>query len=232
MGDFFERVVAEPLRDVFERLLDFLPNLLTSVVVLAAGFLAAWALKFVTVRLLRMIKMDRMAERSGVAQALQRGGIREPVTGLVGRLIYWITAIVAAVLALDALRIPAVKEFLGRFFLYLPNVFAAVAVIVLGYMIGNFIGRTALIASVNAGIKVSGLIGKFVKLTIFLLTASMALELLGIGKETILIAFAAIFGGVVFAFALAFGLGGKDIAKTYIENRLKGGEKKDDIEHI
>jgi hypothetical protein len=60
----------------------------------------------------------------------------------------------------------------------------------------------------------------------------MALEQLGIGRGTIVIAFAVMFGGVVLALALAFGLGGKDIAKEYIEKKIKGEEKKDNIEHL
>jgi hypothetical protein len=65
-----------------------------------------------------------------------------------------------------------------------------------------------------------------------MLALTMALEQLGIGKETIVIAFAVMFGGAVLALALAFGLGGKDIAKEYIEKKIKGEEKKDNIEHL
>ena len=77
----------------------------------------------------------------------------------------------------------------------------------------------------NAGFKASGLIGKFVKLTVFLLLAvTMALEQLGIGRGTIIIAFAIIFGGIVLALAIAFGLGGRNIAKDYLEKKLLKGE--------
>jgi hypothetical protein len=130
------------------------------------------------------------------------------------------------------LNIPAIEGILERFILYLPNIFVAVLILFLGYFLGNFVGRASLIAAVNAGFKLSGLIGKFVKLTIFLLTTTMALEQLGIGKETIVIAFAILFGGVILALAIAFGLGGRDIAKEYLEKKLKGEEKKDDISHL
>jgi hypothetical protein len=63
----------------------------------------------------------------------------------------------------------------------------------------------------------------------------MALEQLGIGKETIVIAFAIVFGGIVLALAIAFGLGGKDTAQQYIDKKLKGQEeeeKKDEISHL
>jgi hypothetical protein len=85
---------------------------------------------------------------------------------------------------------------------------------------------------VNAGIKLSGLIGKIVKLSVFLLALTMALEQLGIGRGTIVIAFSIILGGVVIALAIAFGLGGKDIAREYLEKKIRCEEKKDDISHL
>ncbi len=60
----------------------------------------------------------------------------------------------------------------------------------------------------------------------------MALEQLGIGRGAITVAFAILFGGVVLALALAFGLGGKDIAREYLEKKIKGGDKENGIEHM
>lgn len=135
-------------------------------------------------------------------------------------------------MAVRALQMPTIERLFERFLLYLPHVFVAAMILLFGYILSNFFGRAALIASVNAGIKVSGLIGKFVKFTVFMLDATMALEQLGIGRETVIIAFAIVFGGIVFALAIAFGLGGKDMAKDYMEKRLFKEEEKDDIEHL
>jgi hypothetical protein len=135
------------------------------------------------------------------------------------------------IMGLDALRIPAVERLLSEFWLYLPNVITAGMIVIAGYLLGNFLGRASLIAAVNAGLPISGLVGKFVKFTVFIMAATMALELLGIGEYTVLIAFAIVFGGVVLALSIAFGFGGRDAAKDYIEKmREKKGE--DDIQHI
>ena len=135
------------------------------------------------------------------------------------------------IISLSSLNVPAIERLLERFFLYLPDLFVAVIILLIGYVLGNFFCRAALIASVNAGIRFSGLVGKLVKFTVFILSATMALEQLGIGKGTIIIAFAIIFGGVVFALCIAFGLSKRDIAKEYLEKKVKG-EEKDEIEHI
>jgi len=163
---------------------------------------------------------------------IKKGGVKEPLSLILSRFISWITIISFSILSLRSLNVPVIERILERFILYLPNVFVAAVILFLGYLLGNFLGRAALIASVNAGIKLSGLIGRFVKLTIFLLAVTMALEQLGIGRETIVIAFAIIFGGIVLALAIAFGLGGRDTAKDYIEKKVKGEEKKDEISHL
>jgi hypothetical protein len=101
-----------------------------------------------------------------------------------------------------------------------------------GYLLSNFLGRAALIASVNAGLKIAGLIGKLVKMTVLILAVTMSLEQLGVGSGTVIIAFAILFGGFVLALSIAFGLGGRDIAKEYLEKKMRGDEKKDEISHL
>jgi small-conductance mechanosensitive channel len=164
---------------------------------------------------------------------LKRGGIKEPISLIISRIIGWLTIISFSILSLRSLSVPAIERILEKFILYLPNVFVAAVILFLGYLLGNFLGRATLVAAVNAGIKLSSLIARLVRLTVILLALTMALEQLGIGKGTIVIAFSMILGGVVLALAIAFGLGGRDIAKEFLEKKIKGEEeKKDDISHL
>jgi hypothetical protein len=227
-----KNLFIEPLKHFIERIMSFLPNLLTSLVLIIAGLIIAWLLKNVVTKISGLLKIDVLSEKIGIVQILHRGGIKEPLSGLVSRLIYWIVLISFIIMGLDALKMLAVESLLERFLLYLPNVIVACIITLLGYLLGNFLGRAALIAAVNAGLSFSGLIGKFIKFTVFLLAASMALELLGIGKNTVLIAFAVVFGGVVLALSIAYGLGGRDAARDHIEKILKQKEDEDEITHI
>jgi len=232
MNNLLDRVVMEPFDRFIERLLTFLPDIMTAVLVLAAGIVLGFILKSLFLRVFHAIKIDRLSERSGAVEMMKKGGVKEPISAILARLIGWLTVISFVILSLRSLNIPAVERILERFILYLPNLFVAGIIVFLGYFLSNFLGRAALIAAVNAGFKLSGMMARSVKLTIFLLTATMALEQLGIGRETIIIAFAVIFGGVVFALSLAFGLGGRDIAKEFLEKKIRGEEKKDDINHL
>lgn len=229
--NILQKVIIEPFERFWDKVLQFLPNFLASILILIVGIIFGIILKGLFLRLFKAISLDKFSEKSGVVELLRKSGIKDSVSVLISKIIGWITIIIFAIISMRALDLPVVERLFERFLLYLPNVFVAALILLFGYLLGNFFGRAVLIASVNAGIKFSGLIGKFVKFTVFILSATMALEQLGIGRGTIIIAFAIIFGGVVLAFAIAFGLGGRDIAKEYLEKKLKG-EERDDIEHL
>ncbi len=232
MNNFLQRVIIEPFDRFLEKVLNFLPDLLSSILIFISGILLGLILRTIFLRFFRAIRLDKFSERSGIAEMLKKGGIKEPISLISSRIIGWLTIISFSILSLRSLNIPVIERILENFILYLPNVFVAAVILLFGYLLSNFLGRAALIAAVNAGIKLSGLIGKLVKLTVFLLALTMALEQLGIGRGTIVIAFAIIFGGIVLALAIAFGLGGRDIVKEYLEKKIKGEEKKDEISHL
>ncbi len=227
-----DTVFIEPIKRFVERVAGFLPSLLTGVVIIIVGVIIAWILRTIVTRISLFLRIDKLSDRLGIMQILQKSGYREPLSRIFGQMVYWIVLLSFVIIGLDALKIPAVENLLTVFLLYMPNIVLACIVVMVGYLLGNFFGRAALIASVNAGLAISGLVGKFVKFTVFIMAATMALELLGIGKDTVLIAFAIVFGGVVLSLSLAFGLGGRDAAKDYIEKMR--GEKKDEneIHHI
>jgi hypothetical protein len=240
MKNIIERLFVEPFQNFYENILQYLTNIMSFAVIFLAGLLLALILKLMALHFFRLIKVDALSERAGVTEMLGKGGIREPVSSLVSRLVGWITIAVFFIIALSALAVPEVEHLLRTFFLYLPNVVAAVVILFVGYLLSNFLGRASLIAAVNADIRGSRIIGRLVKLGVFLLAVTMALEQLGLGKDTIIVTFAIIFGGVVLALSLAFGIGGQEAARKFLEKKFNEEEhvaegeqdKDDEITHV
>lgn len=230
--NLYETVILEPFQIFYEKVVQFLPNFITSIFILIVGIALGFLLKNILSRLFTAIGIDKASEKSGAMELLKKGGVTEPFSALLSRIIGWITVIIFAGISMSSLQIPSVKTLFERFLFYLPNIFIALLILLFGYLLGNFFGRAALIASVNAGVRFSNLIGKFVKYLILILSATMALEQLGIGKGTIVITFAIIFGGIVLALAISFGLGGRDLAKDYLEMKIKCEKKKDEIDYL
>ena len=234
MKSFIDKVLIEPVREAVQKLVAFLPSLLTGIVVFAVGLVLAWLVKLLAVRMVKLLKLDTAFDRSGVTEALHKMAVRDTPAKLVGRMFFWLVAFIFFVLALSVMRVPVIDQLLERFLLYLPNIFVALVVLAIGWFLGNFVGRAALIASVNAGFKAAGPLSKGIKGVILLFAFVMAFEQLGIGRSTVIAAFAIVFGGAVLALALAFGLGGRDLARTFLEKRLKknGNTDGDDLKHL
>jgi hypothetical protein len=234
MNSFIDRILIQPLEEVLRKIVAFLPSLLTGIVVFAAGLVLAWLVKLLVVRVIKLLKLDAAFDRSGVTEALQKMAVKDTPAKLMGRMFFWLVACIFFVFALSVMRVPVIDRLLERFLLYLPNVFVALVVLAIGWFFGNFLGRAALIASVNAGFKAAGPLSKGVKSTILLFAFVMAFEQLGIGRSTVIAAFAIVIGGAVLALALAFGLGGRDLARTFLEKRLKknGNADRDGLKHL
>ena len=234
MKSFIDKVVVEPFREVWQKLVAFLPNLLAGIVVFAIGLVLAWLVKALVIKIIKLAKLDAAFARSGLTEALQKMAVRDTPAKLVGRMFYWLVAFIFFILALKVMKVPVIDQLLEKLVLYLPNVFVALIILTIGWLLGNFLGRAALIASVNAGVKLSSQLSRGVKGLIMVFALVMAFEQLGIGRKTMVAAFTIAFGGIVLALALAFGLGGKDQARTFLEKRFKknGSAGPDDLKHL
>lgn len=216
----------------YRKLLEFLPNFVTALILLLVGIGLAKILGLVFLRVFRAVNVDGFWDRAGIREVLVRGGIKRPPSVELSRTIYWLTVLIFMVIALNALQIPVIEAVLARFFLYLPNVFLAILILFTGYVLSSFFGRAVLIALVNSGVQEAGLIARAVRFAIFVFAVTMALEQLDIGKLSVLIAFTILFGGIVLAFAIAFGLGGQHYVKAYLERRMKEKGEREEEDHI
>jgi len=134
---------------------------------------------------------------------------------------------------LAALEIAALQEELSRLFQVLPQLFVAVIILFVGLLIANFVSRATLLAAVNADSPSPRLISAMVRFVIITLAGTMALERVGLGRGVILVAFSAFFGAIMLGLALAFGLGGRDLARRVLERRfLEKKEEDQGISHL
>jgi hypothetical protein len=104
-------------------------------------------------------------------------------------------------------------------------------------LLAIFLAQGALIAAVNAQLRGAHFIATLIRWGVLIFTAATVLTQLGIAKEMVVAAFSIAFGGVVLALALAFGLGGRDLARELLERRLRSEkdqqeEEKDEISHL
>ena len=233
-NDVLAGVIQETLAGFRQELAGFGPRLLAMAVILVAGFLVSGGLRFVLSIALRRLGFDRLAERAGLAHALRKLGFAaEPSRALAAGTAFLVLAFFV-LLALGSLDLGLARELVSQSFTYLPQVLVAVALLVLGAVIAGFVRRGVLIAAVNAGLPSARLLAGFAQSALLVLFGAMALEHLGVGRQIILVSFTILFGGVVFAASLAFGLAGRDLARELLERLARKGEppREDPLRHL
>ena len=203
----------------------FLPKLIGAVIIFVVGLLIAKLIKMMVVKLLRLVRFDSAAEKTGVKDFLEKGNITRTSSEIVGGLIYWFVMILAIIASLDAMGLPIVSDILNDIFLYIPNVVAAIIVLVLGFLLGSLLSAVVRTAASNAGLATPEGMGKTALYAVVFFSVSVALIQLGIGEEIVASAFTIAFGAAALALALAFGLGGKEVAADYLKRMLEENKK-------
>lgn len=133
---------------------------------------------------------------------------------------------------MNTLSIPGAPGATGILMSFLPRVLSVLFILVVGLLTANFVGQTALIVAVNAGLPEARFLGRAARWAVLLFTFATALTEIGIGLNMVLIAFGVTFGGLILALALAFGLGAQELARQVLERRLRREDGQDAHETI
>lgn len=225
----WERFVSEltkATQEIVAGVGQFLPRLMVMLIIVGIGWAIAYVAKSTLRSLLRLAKFDKISEHTGAAQLLNKAALPTS-TELLSRLVFWVAWIGFILIGVSVLGIVGLQEHVGQFLAYLPRVFVALFVLFAGLLAASFFSRAALLAAVNADLPSPGLISSLIRVLLVVCTVSMFFEELGLGERTILVAFALLFGALMLGLAIAFGLGGKDLARQFLERRFDRGKDRE-----
>lgn len=234
----FIDMLFEPINEFLRGFISFLPGLLAMLFILILGFISAWIVRIVLLRIFKVINFDIWCDRVGLTAIIRKGDVWAKPSEVFGRILFWFLIILFLMIGLSALQLKTIDGLIAQFFLYIPRAFSALLILIVGYIFAGFVSRAVLIAAVNSGYHYAKILAEAVRLLFVVLILAMSLEQLQIAPGIVMAAFSIIFGGIVLALAIAFGVGGIDAAKRIIE---RGGEerreeKKEevgrDIEHL
>src|SRR5207248_3367679 len=219
MWQNFIRELARTMDEIVGSLGRFLPRFLEMLLILLVGWIIAYVLKVIVRSLLKIARFDRLSEHTGTTQLL-RGAALPSLTELVSRFVFWVAWFGFILLGINVLGVIGIEQHVASFFGFLPRLFAALFILFFGLLAASFFSRASLLSAVNADVPSPRLISWAVRTMIILFVVSMAFEELGVGSHTVIVAFTLTFGALMLGLALAFGLGGKDLAKRYLERRF------------
>jgi signal transduction histidine kinase len=151
---------------------------------------------------------------------------------VLSRFVFWVAWLGFILLGVSVLGILGLQEQIARFFLFLPRLFVAMFILFFGLLAASFFSRAVLLAAVNANMPSPRVLSLAVRSIIVVFVFSIVFEELGVAEQTMLVAFGIAFGALMFGLAIAFGIGGRDLAQRFLEEkfvRRKNEENEDEL---
>lgn len=211
-------ITVEKLQDLWGGFLNFIPELIGAIIVFVVGWIiAAWIGKIVT-EVLKRAKFDKIFEKTKWDEAFEKADFKMDMSSFLGNLVKWILVIVFLSAAVEILGLTQFAIFLGTIVAWLPNLVVAAAIFVVGVIIADFAEKLIKAVVSKMNVKYVNLVGAVTRWAIWIFAGLMILSQLGVGGEIIQIIVSGFVALIVVSSAIAFGLGGRDLAREILED--------------
>ena len=218
--------VGDSLQQGFDSFFGFLPNLLGFLVILVIGYIVARIVKGIVAKLLERVGLDKALHSSDAGQYVEKVSPGASPARLIGSVAFWFIFLFAISAAIGALKIPALSEFITQVQAFLPNIVVALLIFVAAAVLAGAVGGAAhkLMGDTPTGRVVRAVAPAL----IMAIGTFMVLDQLQIAPAIVTITYAALLGMLALAGALAFGLGGRDVAARMLEDAYRSGQENKD----
>jgi Conserved TM helix len=215
--------ISESLQQGIDDLIAFLPRLIGFLLILLIGFLVAKALEKVVALALEKVGTDRALASGSSGTYVERVIPDVSPSRVIGRVVFWFVLLGALSIAITSLGINALNDFLADVFGYLPNVVAAILIFVIAAALAGWLGRST--ARLLGDTPTGKLAATALPVLVMAIAVFMILNQLRIATDIVTITYAALLGAVALGMALAFGLGGRDVASRMLDEAYRRGQE-------
>lgn len=208
----------QAFQNVWFGFIDFLPRLIGALIIFIIGWFIALAIEQVVSKILEKLKFNRLFEKAGWKEALEKAEFRVNPSDFIGSIFKWILVIVFLLIAVEILGFVQFAEFLRGVINWLPNLVVAVAIFVVAAIAADILAKITIVSLEKVKVGYANLAGKIVKWSIWVFAFLAILYQLGVVRPLIQTLFTGLIAGLAIAFGIAFGLGGKESATELLEN--------------
>jgi small-conductance mechanosensitive channel len=241
--DLWTQSLKEAMAALWTKVAVFIPNLFVALILVLLGFVVAKLLDTLLSKLLGKVGLDRLMAGTGLTKLIARAGIQVPVSALIGKIVYWFVLLVFLVSAAESLGLQRVSATLDVLALYLPKVFGAAMVLVIGVLLAQLVSGLVRSAADGVGLDYANGLGRIAQGLVIILSISVAIGQLEVKTDLLNNVIAIVLISVGLAVALALGLGSRDIAAQILAGiyvrelyevgqQLKVGDVEGQIEEI
>jgi small-conductance mechanosensitive channel len=209
------RYILDVIVDSFKNgLTVYLPRALMAIVIFLLGWLFAKILQKVLQTILSRARIDNGFERIGGSAALSRIGIKDKLSRLLPKIIYYLILIFILRLACLSAGLIEIADAINTAMAYIPHVVAALIILLVGNIVGQFAGKVVENAARDSGVDYASVLGKLTSTLILFIVMIMAIAQLKINTNILNSVVLIVFAGFGLAFALSFGLGTREITRN------------------
>lgn len=192
--------------------LNVIIGLILAIVILIVGYIVSKAVKWIVIKSLKKVRIDKIFEGTGLRESMWNLGFRS-IADLFGLLVFWFVFLFFIAMSLSFLHFPEIAAFVTLILEYLPKIFGAVIIGIVGVWVGTWLGDRIKKPAKEANLPITvDTIAALVKWLIIFMAAVIALSLLGIDTTILVTTFVILIAAVGLAVAISFGLGGRDTA--------------------
>ena len=213
--------VGESVQRAADAFALWVPRFLGFLAVLIVGYFVAKIVASLLARVLRRVGLDERLRTGTAGNWISR--ITQSPSELIGRIAFWLIFLGAVSIALDVLGIQALQDFIGTVWAYVPNLIAAFLIFLVAAAIAAGVG--AIVARTMGETTTGKVIATVVPILIMAIAGFMILDQLKIAETIVTITYASLLGAVALGMALAFGLGGRDVAARMLEGAYQAGQQ-------
>ena len=219
-------VLLEPARMVLAQISQFMVNALLVLIILLIGWLLSKVIRSVVTKFLKTAKINELSSRIELDKLLGKGGITYTLSDLIGVICYWLGLLVTFMVAVNSVGLTIAADLLNKVVLYIPNVIAALFILILGMFVSTLLKNIVQTAANNAGLNQGKLLAQVVETVVIAFAVFVGLEQLQIGIRITELTISIVLGSLGLGLALAFGLGCKDIAGKFVAELAEKLKKK------
>jgi hypothetical protein len=200
-----------------QNFLGFLPALVGAILILVIGWIVAGLIATVVERALKTVGFERAAQSTGIAGFIKRSGSDWTASAIVAEIVKWFIRLIAIQAAASVLGLDQISQIINAILLWLPNLVVAIAIIVIGALIGRFVGGVVRGSTAQMGFSNPELLATIANYAIVVFAVIAAVDQLGIAETVVNTLFIGLVATVALATGLAFGLGGQQTAGRITE---------------
>lgn len=204
--------IVYSLYEALMRFVSFLPALVGALIILIVGWFISGLLANLIERALKAVGLEKAVEHSGIGEFVQRSGTKMTISGVIATLVKYFIFLIFVQAAANVIGIPQLTEIINRIILFIPNVIVAMAIIVVGSLIAQFLSGLVRSSVSELGVGNPNLLAKLTQYAIIGFAVIAAIDQLGIAETVINTLLIGLIGSVALAVGLAFGLGGREVA--------------------